>query len=152
MKNRGFEVAKNFLDQGIMIPKRATAYSAGYDLQAGEDVVVKPQEVVLVKTGLKAYMQENEVLKIYIRSSMAVKRHAMLANQVGIIDRDYYNNPENDGHIMIPIINFGKDELFIKKGEKIAQGVFEVFLLADHDEIIDEKRVGGFGSSNKNIK
>jgi dUTP pyrophosphatase len=149
MRTRGFEICKGFEQSDITLPTRATKQSAGYDLASLEEVSIKPGEMSLIKTGLKAYMCEDEVLKIYIRSSIAVKRHAMLANNVGVIDADYYGNDQNDGHIMIPIVNFGNDVLNIKKGEKIAQGIFEKYLIVDHDCIVDEIRTGGFGSSNK---
>lgn len=149
MKKRGFEIVKGYENITINLPKRQTLYSAGYDIESCEECRLKPNEVKLVSTGLKAYMQEDEVLKIYIRSSMAVKKNVNLANQVGIIDADYYDNPTNDGHILIPLYNFSKDLLIINKGEKIAQGIFEKYLLIDEDNPKEEFRKGGFGSSNK---
>lgn len=149
MHIRGFEVAKGFVDKNINLPKRATNTSAGYDIESAIDIELPTNKVVLVPTGLKAYMQDNEVLKLYVRSSMAVKRKVMLANNVGVIDCDYYENEDNDGHIMIALINFGVEPLFIKKGERIAQGIFINYLLADNDELIENERTGGFGSSGK---
>ena len=93
-------------------------------------------------TGVKAYMQENEVLLVYIRSSAAFKKHLMLMNGVGVIDADYYGNAENEGHILIPIFNYGA------AGERIAQGIFTTYLTVDGDAAgHGAARTGGFGST-----
>ncbi len=147
MKNRGFEIVKGYKNEAVIMPKRQTFNSAGYDISSVENVELKPNEVKLIKTGLKAYMLEDEVLKIYIRSSVALNKGLMLANHVGIIDCDYYNNEKNDGHIMIPIYNFSNQLVIIRKGEKIAQGIFQKYLVVDCDSPIHQKRMGGFGSS-----
>lgn len=141
---RGFKACNGFSD--TTLPKRETKNSAGYDFRLYEDITINPGEVVLAKTGVKAYMQKNEVLKIYPRSSLAVKKHLNLANNVGIIDSDYYENPDNDGHIMIPIYNFGTEPVTLLKNERIAQGIFEKFLTADNDDA-ENVRIGGFGST-----
>ena len=73
----------------------------------------------------------------------------MLANNVGVIDQDYYNSPFNEGHIMIPIYNFGNNPQTIEKYERIAQGIFITYLKTDDDETVDEKRISGFGSTDK---
>ncbi len=129
------------------LPVRGSALSAGYDFCTCEDVVIKPGEVVLVKTGIKAQMMDDEVLKIYVRSSVGFKQHIRLANSVGIIDADYYNNPDNEGHIMIPLHNFGTETRSFKVGDRIAQGIFEKYLVVDGDEVTSE-RTGGFGSTS----
>ncbi len=143
---RGFQVAKNF--ENVNLPVRATAYSAGYDIETIEEIVILPNTVVVAKTGLKAYMGSDEVLKIYPRSSLAIKKHVCLANSVGIIDKDYYENPSNDGHIMIALYNFGVDTVVIPAYERIAQGIFEKYLLIDNDNQ-NQERSGGFGSTGK---
>ncbi|ABB14538.1 MULTISPECIES: dUTP diphosphatase [Carboxydothermus] len=145
---RGFKVVSFFEDKGINIPQRKTKASAGYDLEAAIDVVLNPGEVKLVPTGVKAYMPEDEVLLIYIRSSLAVKKGLLLANGVGVVDADYYDNPENEGHIMIPLFNPGKEPVTIRKGERIAQGIFTRYLKADDDEALGQ-RTGGFGSTGQ---
>ena len=159
MKQRGFEIITDYKDQGISLPERATKGAAGYDFEAAETIVVpsiwqlQSQGVspkpVLVKTGIKAYMAENEYLELVSRSSNPLKRFLMLANGVGVIDRDYYNNEGNEGHIMFQFLNFGYEEMVIEKAERIGQGIFKPFLLADVDEV-DTERTGGFGSSGKN--
>lgn len=158
MKNRGFEVISMYQDQKIQLPKRATKGAAGYDFEAAETVVVpsmwqlKEQGVApkstLVKTGIKAYMLDNEYLELVNRSSNSLKRFLLLANGVGVIDSDYYNNSSNEGHIMFQFLNIGYEEVVIEKGERIGQGIFKSFLLTDDDRVTQE-RIGGFGSSGK---
>lgn len=149
---RGFEVAKGFENEGINLPVRKTKYSAGYDIEAAEDTVVpsfkKGSNPTLVKTGLKAYMQDDEVLFLYNRSSNPKKKGLILANSVGVIDKDYYGNVDNDGHIMFAFYNIKDEDIVIKKGEAIGQGVFQKYLVTDDDEAVGE-RVGGFGSTIK---
>ncbi|MFK4567715.1 dUTP diphosphatase [Enterococcus sp. UD-01] len=159
MKQRGFEVISKYKEQGIVLPERATRGAAGYDFQAAETVTVPSiwqlqsqgiaPKPVLVKTGIKAYMAENEYLELVSRSSNPLKRFLMLANGVGVIDSDYYNNEGNEGHIMFQFLNFGYEEMVIEKGERIGQGIFKPFLLADEDRVENE-RIGGFGSSGTN--
>lgn len=149
---RGFEVAKGFENEGINLPVRKTKYSAGYDIEAAEDTVVpsfkKGSNPTLVKTGLKAYMQDDEVLFLYNRSSNPKKKGLILANSVGVIDKDYYGNVDNDGHIMFAFYNIKDEDIVIKKGEAIGQGVFQKYLVTDDDDAVGE-RVGGFGSTSK---
>lgn len=102
----------------------------------------------LVPTGIKAYMQTDEFLQLANRSSNPLKRFLLLANGVGVIDADYYNNPDNEGQIMFQFVNFGVTDVTIKKGERIGQGIFLPFLKADQDETMST-RTGGFGSSNQ---
>ena len=151
-KIRGFEVAKGFEDQGINLPERKTKFSAGYDMEAAEDCTIpafKPgQKPVLVKTGIKAYMPENEYLMLCNRSSNPGKRGLILANSVGIVDSDYYENPDNDGAIMFAFYNFFADDIQIKKGDVIGQGIFQKYELIDNDQA-DGQRISGFGSTNK---
>lgn len=148
MKKRGFEWIQEYQELGKELPQRSTAGSAGYDLAAVSAVTLAPQKVTLVPTGLKAYMQPNEYLGIHIRSSLAVKQQIGLANSQGIIDADYYNNPDNEGHILIALINFGEKPVEIPAGTRIAQGIFYSFLLADDDHAA-KSRSGGFGSTGK---
>ena len=151
-KLRGFEVAKGFEDKGINLPIRKTKYSAGYDIEAAEDTVVpsfkKGMNPTLVKTGLKAYMQDDEVLFLYNRSSNPKKKGLILANSVGVIDKDYYGNVDNDGHIMFAFYNIKDEDITIKKGEAIGQGVFQKYFVTDDDSAEGERK-GGFGSTSK---
>ncbi len=151
-KIRGFEIAKGFEDKGINLPQRKTKYSAGYDFEAAEDVIVPAFKQgigpTLIKTGIKAYMQDDEMLCLYNRSSNPKKKGLVLANSVGIVDKDYYENIDNDGHVMFAFFNVKDVDVEIKKGECIGQGIFEKYLLVDDDNAQDV-RVGGFGSTRK---
>ena len=151
-KIRGFEIAKGFEDKGINLPVRKTKYSAGYDIEAAEDVVIpsfkKGGNPTLVKTGLKAYMQDDEVMLLYNRSSNPKKKGLIMANSVGVIDKDYYGNPDNDGHFMFAFYNIKEEDILIKKGEAIGQAVFQKYLISDNDSAEGE-RIGGFGSTSK---
>ena len=151
-KVRGFEIAKGFEDKQINLPVRKTKYSAGYDIEAAEDTVIpsfeKGMAPTLIKTGIKAYMQDDEFLALYNRSSNPKKKGLILANSVGIIDKDYYGNPDNDGHIMFAFYNIKEEDVVIKKGEAIGQGIFQKFFAIDNDSAEGE-RVGGFGSTSK---
>ncbi len=142
---RGFEKV-TYIEAGV-IPKRGTSKSAGYDFSTIEEIEIKPNSVILIKTGIKSYMMSDEVLQVYVRSSVGFKKNLMLANTVGIIDSDYYNNENNEGHIMIALYNYGKETQFLEKGERIAQGVFSKYLVADNDDN-QIQRSGGYGSTN----
>ncbi|MBR1749082.1 MAG: dUTP diphosphatase [Bacilli bacterium] len=152
MKTRGFEIAKGYENQDIHLPVRKTKYSAGYDIEAAEDIVVpsfkKGMAPTLIPTGLKAYMASDEVLYLYNRSSNPKKKGLILANSVGVVDSDYYGNIDNDGHIMFAFYNIKEEDITIKKGEAIGQGVFSKYFVVD-DDVSEGERVGGFGSTNK---
>lgn len=152
-KIRGFEVAKGFEDKEINLPVRKTKFSAGYDIEAAEEVIVpsfkKGMNPTLIKTGIKAYMQDDEALMLYNRSSNPKKKGLILANSVGVVDKDYYGNQDNDGHIMFAFYNIKDEDITIKKGEAIGQGIFQKYLITDNDRA-DGERIGGFGSTNQN--
>ena len=152
MRSRGFEVAKGFEDENINLPERKTKFSAGYDIEAAEDIVIPKfipgMKPTLVKTGIKAYMMDDEVLYLYNRSSNPGKKGLVLANSVGVVDKDYYGNPDNDGHIMFAFFNIKDEDVEIKKGDAIGQGVFAKYLTVD-DDSSEGVRQGGFGSTNK---
>lgn len=152
MKNRGFQIAKGWEDKNINLPIRKTKCAAGYDFEAAEDTLIpsfkKGNNPTLIATGIKAYMQDDEVLYLYNRSSNPKKKGLVLANSVGVIDKDYYENPDNDGHIMFAFYNIKDEDIVIKKGEAIGQGVFMKYLLTDDDKALG-KRIGGFGSTDK---
>ena len=149
MRKRGFEIIFDYKDKDIHLPMRKTAKSAGYDLEAAQDKLIKAGQCGVIATGLKAYMQDDEYLGIHIRSSLAFKKHLNLINSQGVIDADYYNNPDNEGHIMIGLINFGTEDVFIQKGMRIAQAIFYKFLTVDDDIANDSIRQGGFGSTGE---
>ena len=161
--NRGFEAITTCKD--VTLPKRSTKNSAGYDFFCPYDQIIPSHfedwakagrmqhanEVQLVKpfcikTGIKAYMQDNEVLQVYMRSSSPGKLGLIMANSVGIIDADYYNNDDNEGEIGFLVYNLSPHTITIQKGEKLGQGIFTTYLKTDNDKA-DGIRSGGFGST-----
>lgn len=175
---RGFAVVSKYATAGLNLPQRATKMAAGYDFEVAEDftlpsiwklpfikilalLYMKRQltdhdyeeatatlKPLLVPTGIKAYMGENEYLMIANRSSNPLKRGMILPNGVGIIDADYVDNDKNEGEIFIQMVNWGIQDMHLKKGERIGQGIFMPFLVTDDDATQEKNdRTGGFGSS-----
>jgi dUTP pyrophosphatase len=152
LKIRGFEICRGYEDMDVRLPEPATEHSAGYDFFAYEDITVPASTFLavsppfLVSTGVKAYMRSDEMLMLCNRSSNPNKG-LMVANGIGIIDADYYENEGNDGHIKFPFWNLSMQPVTIKRGERIGQGIFYHFLRADNP-MKARKRVGGFGSTD----
>lgn len=134
--------------EDISLPERATPGSAGYDLAAAADCTIAPGAIGLVPTGLKVYLEPGEFLLIAARSSLALRRSLMLANGVGVIDADYADNPENEGHIQVALWNAGAHAQHIPKGERVAQAIFFSYLTVDSDQP-GGRRTGGFGSTGR---
>ena len=130
------------------LPKRMTSHSAGYDFFAIEGFTIKPGEIKKIPTGYKATFGNDEMLMILVRSSMGFKYNVRMTNQVGIIESDYYNNIDNEGHMFVSLQNEGDRDVVVKKGEGYAQGIFTKFLICD-DDVITNERKGGLGSTNK---
>ncbi|KIS03792.1 dCTP deaminase/dUTPase family protein [Paucilactobacillus wasatchensis] len=176
---RGFEIITAKQDLQINLPKRQTKNAAGYDFECAEDFILpsiwklnfikifkllhQTKEItvtdyqqanavlkpLLVPTGIKAYMQPDEFLLLANRSSNPLKRRLVLPNGVGVVDADYYNNDSNEGEIFFQLLNFGVTDVSIKKGERIGQGIFMPYLVADDEQAPKNKRNGGFGSTKK---
>lgn len=134
---RGFEIVS---DDGIL-PVRGTKGSAGYDLYARENTVIPAQGTGLVRTGVTAYMQDDEWLLLKARSGLALKKQLIVG--AGVVDADYY--PEEIG---VVIHNHSNQDFEVKAGDKIGQGIFMKYLLSDDDEAAG-KREGGFGSTDR---
>ena len=146
---------KDIIDDKVLfneylLPERKTKFSAGYDFIAIQNLVIKPGEIVKIPTGYKAKFMEDEVLMLYVRSSMGFKYNVRMCNQVGIIESDYYNNSSNEGHIWIALQNEGDKEYIINKGDSYAQGIFTKFLTTNDSPT--SIRIGGIGSTNKEEK
>ena len=133
----------------ILLPKRATKGSAGYDFFAPFDIVLNPGETIKVPTGIRVSMEENYVLKLYPRSGLGFKYRLQLNNTVGIIDSDYYYS-DNEGHIFAKITNDSNENktLEIKQGTGFMQGIFVEYGITIDDDAT-ETRNGGFGSTTK---
>lgn len=154
MSKRGFEVVKGYEDKDIHIPVRKTAHSAGYDVEAAEDIVI-PKFVsgikpTLIPTGLKAYCEDDECYLLLNRSS-GPKKGFLMANSVGLIDSDYYGNEDNDGHFYFAYFNCSDKDISVKKGDIIGQVVFMKYLVTDNDNAAGVRK-GGFGSTDSSKK
>jgi len=126
------------------LPKRNSKSTAGYNIYLLEDLSIKPNEIKKIPTGLKAYFNDDEVLLIILRSSMGFKYNIRLCNQVGVVDADYYNNKDNEGHLWIKIQNEGNETVNFPKGEAIAQGIFLKYLTTDSDGNKNMERRGKY--------
>ena len=182
-----FDIVSKFeSERELLMPKRATAGSVGYDLVCAEDTVVpssliffqkvtrltgqSPIESVtldevkkyivqmeeafghrirptLVSTGIKTYCKPNEYFAVMSRSGMPLKHLLLVANSVGVVDSDYADNPGNEGEIFVQFLNLSPYDIVVKKGERIAQGMFIPTIVADNDNFGDSERVGGHGST-----
>lgn len=179
MMKRGFEIVSRYQDQGLHLPYRTTQQAAGYDFECAEDFTLPSiwrHDVLhafkrlrqqaplttaeleaghhdlkpwLVPTGIKAYMAPGEVLILANRSSNPLKHNLILPNGVGVIDADYYDNEKNEGEIFVQLVNVGLSDVVIKKGQRIAQGIFMPYYLADDEQAPQQERQGGFGSSDR---
>ena len=181
-----FEKVSKYADVDINMPKRKTAYSAGYDMEVAEDIIIPAygaqylkmlslinvQDVAsgkfptytldeialitkdtkakptLVPTGMKCKLEPNTYLELSVRSSCPLKHWLILANSVGIIDADYYNNEDNEGHIYFQMINLSPFDIQLKKGDIIGQGIIKHYLTTE-DDVAEGERKGGFGSTNE---
>lgn len=187
-----FEKVKRFADQDITLPQRKTKYSAGYDFEVAEDIIVPsyltlykqleteafkdvefmdiffdPSKLkkiytldetanltkltktrpTLVPTGVKCKLEPDTYLELSVRSSCPLKYWLILANSVGIIDSDYYSNPDNDGEIFFQMINLSPVDIQLKKGDIIGQGIIKPYLKTE-DDAAQGDRLGGFGSTS----
>lgn len=187
-----FEKVSKYAEVDINLPQRKTAYSAGYDFEVAEDIVIpsydnlckqlereafKDTEFMdilfdpsklkivytlaeiadltkltkakptLIPTGIKCALEPDMYLELSVRSSCPLKHWLVLANSVGIIDSDYYNNPDNEGHIYFQVINLSPFDIQLKKGDIIGQGIIHRYITTDDDVAIGD-RLGGFGSTN----
>ena len=149
---RKFEFVKRVEGkEGLKLPERATKNSAGYDFYNPVRVEIEPYKLgdnpVLVKTGVKAYMGDNEFLMLVNRSSNPKKKKLVIPNSVGIIDSDYVDNPDNEGEIGFLFYNLSNETVVLEAGDKIGQVIF-----MEYKTVVDDKaegeRSGGFGSTD----
>lgn len=172
-----FEVVSRFADKNISLPVRKTAQSAGYDFQVAEDIIIQPYlyhidrmkdampyipyelsqmskwtkelnaKPRLVTTGIKCKLEPGTYLELSMRSSTPLKHWLILANSVGIIDADYYNNPDNEGEIFFQVINLSPFPIRLRKGDTIGQGIIKQYLITEDDKSVGMRK-GGFGSTD----
>lgn len=172
-----FEKVSKFIDSDIELPVRKTAQSAGYDFQVAEDIIIQPYNYhinnmkdamaympydlelmerwtkklqakpTLVTTGVKCKLDPGTYLELSMRSSAPLKYWLVMANSVGIIDADYYNNPSNEGEIFFQLINLSPFPIRLHKGDIIGQGIIKSYLTTEDDKSLGIRK-GGFGSTN----
>lgn len=173
-----FEVVSRFKNADIVLPERKTACSAGYDFIVAEDVIIQPYfyhmdcmkdampyvpyelkdiatwtkqlntKPSLVSTGVKCKLKEGTYLELSVRSSTPLKHWLVLANGVGIIDADYYNNPSNEGEIFFQLINLSPFPIRLRKGDIIGQGIIKTYSITEDDKSVGIRR-GGLGSTSE---
>ena len=145
---RKFEICEGYENKATL-PERGTKYSAGYDFYTANDspIEIGAGETVTIPTGIKAYMNNDEVLLIHVRSSVGIKRGLVLANITPVIDSDYVDNEFNEGNIILAIRNTTDEAVVIQPKERIAQGIFMKYLITDDDKASGERK-GGIGSTN----
>ena len=136
-------------EKGIPLPQRGTKGSAGYDFSSPIEVEIPAGERALIWTDIKAKMPYYQVLKMYVRSSLGIKKGLVLQNITGIIDSDYFSNTSNDGNIGLVLWNTSDVSQKIEVGDKIAQGIFEQYYVVDDDVVVADLRTGGIGSTGK---
>lgn len=150
---RKFEYVNRIISNGYQmlnpkfeLPKRSTAKSAGYDFIVPEDTVCKSHEITMVKSGVKAYFPDDETLLLFNRSSNPKKKGLIILNGVGVVDADYADNQDNEGEIAGLFYNMLDEDVILKAGEKMMQGVFVQYGITDDDNA-KEIRKGGWGST-----
>jgi len=145
------ELAEEQIDsmyEGIVLPERATAGSAGYDLHLTAPLVLRPKETKLVATGIRARMQDGWALFVFPRSGLGFKYRLQLNNTIGVIDSDYYGS-DNEGHIFVRLTNDSNEGkiLELSAGDAFAQAIFLPFGITEDDDA-KGVRNGGFGSTS----
>lgn len=149
---RKFELISSHCMPYCRLPERSTKNSAGYDFSNPERVEIPPYKLgdnpTMVRTGVKVQMPENEFLMLVNRSSNPKKKKLVIPNSMGIIDADYYNNPDNEGEMFFGFYNVSNETVVIEAGEKLGQGIFIKYGITEDDNATGE-RVGGFGSTGK---
>ena len=132
------------LYENYKLPSRNSTNAAGYDFYLLEDIEIGPNEIVKIPTGIKACFNPDEVLLLIVRSGTGFKYNIRLVNQVGVVDADYYNNENNEGHLFVKLQNESDKVLNFIAGDALVQGVFIKYLTTDDDQKIDKKRATNY--------
>lgn len=135
-------------DECNKLPERSTKNSAGYDFFNPKNVTCKSHEITMIPTGIKAQFPEDEVLLLFNRSSNPKKKGLIILNGVGVVDSDYYSNPDNEGEMAFVFYNMLEEDVTLLAGEKLGQGIFVKYAKTD-DDTAEGERTGGFGSTGK---
>lgn len=134
--------------EALELPKRATVGSCGYDIHIPFDVTIAPNETIKIPTLLKCKIDDGWFLMIAPRSGLGFKYRCKLDNTIGIIDSDYFNNIDNEGHIWVKMTNEGTKDIVLKQNDAFCQGIFLPYGILGGDDA-DGQRIGGFGSTSK---
>lgn len=155
MKNQlptGFYLVSKYVDQTDLLPARQTSQAAAYDFRAAADYTLPPfqpgTKPILVPTGVKVKLEPNQVLLCFNRSSNPLKRNLFLANSVGVIDADYFDNETNEGEIFASFYNYGTKNYQIQRGDRIMQGMIVNYETLSNAITRNRQRTGGFGSTD----
>lgn len=157
--SRKFEYVNRITSNGVetlqpkfKLPVRKTEHSAGYDFECIETVTIPPYKIgdkpVMIPTGVKCKMEDDEFLMLVNRSSNPKKKHLVIPNSMGIIDADYYNNPDNEGEMFFGFYNMSDEPVVLEQGYAMGQGIFIKYGKTDDDNATGA-RTGGFGSTSK---
>lgn len=133
----------------LQLPRRATRRSSGYDFCSPFTFNLAPNHTIKFPTGIKAFMLDDEELKLYPRSSVGIDYRIEFDNTVPKIDADYFGNIKNEGDIICSLTNMGHKWWNVSRGDKIVQGSFYKYLITDSDFPVKDDRIGGLGSSGK---
>ena len=142
----GYELDVQFEEPAL--PRRATEKSAGYDIISPMTIDLEPEEEVIVPTFLKCEIQEGWFLGLFPKSGLGWKYFVRIANTIGVVDGDYYNNVDNEGHILVKIRNEGNKHIHIEQGKAFCQGIFLPYGVERFEPMPEHIRMGGFGSTN----
>lgn len=145
---RKFEFVNKKNDECNKLPERSTKNSAGYDFFNPKNIICKSHEITMIPTGIKAQFPEDEMLLLFNRSSNPKKKGLIILNGVGVVDSDYYNNPDNEGEMAFVFYNMLEEDVTLLAGEKLGQGIFVKYAKTD-DDTAEGERTGGFGSTGK---
>jgi len=132
----------------IKLPSRGTNNSAGYDFFSPIGFRLPPGKTIKIPTGIKVYVEDNEFLSIHVRSSTGFKFNVNLLNSTGVIDGDYVDNIDNEGHIWMGFKNHGEKEWFVNIGDAFGQGIFMKYETVFNDCSQNKQRIGGIGSTD----
>lgn len=140
------QISKEY--EAIVLPKRATKASAGYDFSIPFDLEIASKDSVFIPTGIRLVLEKNLVCLLMPRSSFGMNYGMCLDNTIGVIDADYYF-ADNEGHIMAKLtFNKLSEPLYLKQGERFMQGLILPYFVTDDDNARDE-RSGGLGSTGR---
>lgn len=138
--------------EDIQLPRRGTKRAAGYDIICPIDLTIMPGQAEVIPTGIKVELDSDKWLQVLPRSGIGFKTGLLLMNTVGVIDADYYNNDNNEGHIWVKVRHPSSDPgwgvpIEIKKGTAICQGIISPYFVVDNEDDVETTRTGGFGST-----